>query len=812
MTHIDTPSNMPAVLLVIILLAALLPAPLHAGEVSVTYRFDDPAVTEAGPEFSRISFPATIQSGRPGEPSCPFRGIAILLPPGEAVSAVRIERRGWRQLGGSYRLYPMQLPVRAQESDHRGHPFLYKEEAYLIDRWVHPPDSPFTTQYCRGHAIAVGCLSPVAYHPLSGAVGFYGEVEVTVETETSGVSLKSLEILRTDPATHERISALVDNPGDLARYEGAACDVTTADHYEYLIITRDSLRDEFTPLRDFQTRRGLRARIMSVEEIENTFTGSDTEERIRNAIIHEYSNRGITSVLLGGDADGAPGVPKIVPCRGLYGAVLDRESFYEDENIPADIYFAALDGDWNADGDDLWGEPGEEDLYPEIAVGRACVATPGEVATFINKTTLYQETPVSEQVRSALLLGEKLWENPETYGADELEELVGTCTTNELITTGIPTDFDIATLFDRDILYWDRTDALDAINAGTHWVVHSGHCTQQTAMRFYLQHVTDANFANDGMNTNFIIVATAGCYAAAFDNRDANNIYYNNLDCIAEKMLKIQHCAVAFRGNSRFGWLDPGTTNSTSHLFLREFYDAVFTEGYHTLGEANQRSKEELVPYIELSDSSRAAEFRWDYYTINLLGDPALDAWTDTPGSLDVSHPASIGRYDESPIELLTPCIPGARATLYHDGVCYGLGTGTPLGYIVLHRLLPLPDSIDAIELNVSAHNHYAYRDTIAIEGTTDTDAPPPAIYLAQNAPNPFNPSTVIRFSLDREGPADLRVYDVAGREVDRLVHRRMEAGVHTVTWRPLHLPSGLYLYVLRSGGISLSKKAVLLR
>jgi hypothetical protein len=84
LTYIDMPSHMRAVPVVIAILAALLPPPLHAGEVSVIYRFDDPVVAEAGRGFSRISFPATIQSGRPGEPSYPFSGIAILLPPGEA--------------------------------------------------------------------------------------------------------------------------------------------------------------------------------------------------------------------------------------------------------------------------------------------------------------------------------------------------------------------------------------------------------------------------------------------------------------------------------------------------------------------------------------------------------------------------------------------------------------------------------------------------------------------------------------------------------------------------------------------------------
>ena len=796
----------------IAVMAAFIPAALDAGEISVTYRFDEPAVVESGGGFSRITFPATVQSGSPGGPGYPFRGAAILLPPGEAVSDVRIDRRGWRGLGGPHRLQPIQLPVAAQEGVHGRRDFMYNEEAYAVDRWVQPPDSRFTTHYCRGHAIAVGCFSPVRYHPASGEAGFYREVEITVETEGSGGSSNALAMLRSDPATRARIAAIVDNPGDLACYGAAAPAATTADCYEYLIVTRDSLRDAFIPLRDFHTRRGMRARIRTVEQIEdNFFQCADTAERIRTAIIHEYVSRGITHVLLGGDADGPPAGPKVVPYRGLYCAVADRESTYEDENIPADVYFAALDGDWNADGDDRWGEAGEEDLYPEIAVGRACVQTVGEVARFSGKAMLYQEAPVAGQVRRALLLGEKLWESPETYGADELEEYVGTCTENDIVTSGIPDDFGTTALFTRDIYYWDKTDALVEINAGTHWVAHSGHCGYNTAMKFYLQDVTDSKFTNDGVSANFIIAATAGCYAASFDNFSVGGIYYPNADCIAEKMLKIQHCAVAFRGNSRFGWLDPGTTNSTSHLFIREFYDAIFTEGYHTLGEADRRSKEELVPYIALSSPNRAAEFRWDYYQINLLGDPALDPWTDTPESLSVSHPAAMGRYDES-IEMFTPMIPDARAVLYHDGVCYGRGVGTPVGYIVLRRLLPLPDSIDAIELSVTVHNYYTYRDTIALVGVTGTDTPPPAVALAQNAPNPFNPSTVIRFSLDREGPVDLRVYDVAGREVDRLVHRRMEAGAHAVTWRPAHLPSGLYVYVLRAGGISFSKKAVLIR
>ncbi|MBK7702255.1 MAG: hypothetical protein IPI34_04845 [bacterium] len=58
-----------------------------------------------------------------------------------------------------------------------------------------------------------------------------------------------------------------------------------------------------------------------------------------------------------------------------------------------------------------------------------------------------------------------------------------------------------------------------------------------------------------------------------------------------------------------------------------------------------------------------------------------------------------------------------------------------------------------------------------------------PRRVLAQNAPYPFNPSTVIRFSLPQAGPVSLRIYDVRGRQVRSLVEGNREAGAHSVVW-----------------------------
>ena len=71
-----------------------------------------------------------------------------------------------------------------------------------------------------------------------------------------------------------------------------------------------------------------------------------------------------------------------------------------------------------------------------------------------------------------------------------------------------------------------------------------------------------------------------------------------------------------------------------------------------------------------------------------------------------------------------------------------------------------------------------------------------PSVYgLEKNYPNPFNPSTTIRFSLPEQAQVRLTVYDMLGREVQRLVEGILDAGNHDVTFDATGLPSGTYLY-----------------
>lgn len=88
----------------------------------------------------------------------------------------------------------------------------------------------------------------------------------------------------------------------------------------------------------------------------------------------------------------------------------------------------------------------------------------------------------------------------------------------------------------------------------------------------------------------------------------------------------------------------------------------------------------------------------------------------------------------------------------------------------------------------------------------------PRSVALEQNFPNPFNPSTTIRFSMPGAGQASLKVYDMLGREVGTLVNGYMNAGTHTAVFEARGLSSGIYLYVLQAGSFRDVKRMTMMK
>ena len=122
---------------------------------------------------------------------------------------------------------------------------------------------------------------------------------------------------------------------------------------------------------------------------------------------------------------------------------------------------------------------------------------------------------------------------------------------------------------------------------------------------------------------------------------------------------------------------------------------------------------------------------------------------------------------------------------------------------------------------DTSKNTAWIYKGSLK-QGTTSVDSDhgslPLHVALHQNYPNPFNASTVISYELAASGHVTLKVLDVLGREVATLVDGYQPAGIHHATFSlglagrvsELSLTSGVYLYQLRSGSASQTRKMVL--
>jgi len=103
------------------------------------------------------------------------------------------------------------------------------------------------------------------------------------------------------------------------------------------------------------------------------------------------------------------------------------------------------------------------------------------------------------------------------------------------------------------------------------------------------------------------------------------------------------------------------------------------------------------------------------------------------------------------------------------------------------------------------------YTNTYA--GIINTSNEIPTVYsLSNNYPNPFNPSTNIKFGIPKDGFVSMKVYDITGREVSNLISQQMKAGQYEVNFNASAISSGVYFYRLNVNNFTGTKSMVIIR
>ena len=577
-----------------------LPLPGLTEEKSVTtllgaYEFSSPNLEKIEIEhymYDKIMLDECSLIGNPGEPVLPVKDVSLLIPAGTFIKNIRIDSDRPILLGKDFDILPGSQPLPISTKDDEvsleKNPIIYNSNELY-------PESLFTktgTYIFRGYEILVGRLYPIQYNPKTGELFYFSALTLTLELEKNHYLNP---FYRNQKEDRLEIQKKVDNPWIVETYPN--CQRGRDDAYDLLILTTDELKNNFEPLKIAHNQEGIITTIRTLTDV-----GGDDPEDIRNYIRDAYMDWGIEYVLLGGD-------DPTFPARILWVFGLDENTTPYETYLPSDIYYGCLDGPYNFDGDDKWGEPtdgegGDDvDLLAEVYIGRACVDAVNDVDFFVNKTIAYMNTN-DDYLNDVLMAGEYLGDyGIASYGGNYLDQLINGSSDDGYTTVGVPDNlYRIETLYERD-QSWSKVDIMERINQGSHIINHLGHSSYDYNMK--MQNSDSYYLTND----QYCFVYSQGCNAGGFDTDD----------CIAEYLTaKTDHGAFAGIWNARYGWFWSYSTDGDSQGFHRQFWDAIFGEEIFEIGKANQDSKEDNLFIIDRSC------IRWCYYQLNLFGDPAI--------------------------------------------------------------------------------------------------------------------------------------------------------------------------------------------
>jgi len=646
-----------------------------------------------------------------GSPALPYRVISILLPQGEVVETFRFEA-GKSSVISKGQTLSLATPLLSEHGGvGAGKPAMVSGKGGAFPEEL---GRYLGTGYFHGRAIASFALYPV--RATGDDVSVVERIDVTVETspKTGGEEVVVRERFRNgfQERVAREISDLVVNPEMIGRYqfdevkvpkprggfqptsypslEGSAVD--------YVIVTTDALASSYQELADWKTSKGVPTVVRTVEWIvANTRNGSDLQETIRFFVRDAYAKWGMTYLLLGGDTDVLP--PRMALSRFYQGGT----------SVPVDMYFSCLDGTWNDDHDDTWGEGffgvamDNPDLYAEVYNGRTPCSTPADVAVMVGKVKEYEAATTSDYMDRFAFLAEVLfpadWTDPDPIslnGGDFAEFIVGTSL------VGLP--LDIVKMYQTHTLYTaavpeNISDVLDSLNAGFNHVNHIGHgyrFNMSVADASILTNDADA-LINDGRQFNLYML---NCTAAAF-----------NFFCLGEHFLKNANGgAVTVIGANESAF--PNASSS----YMNEYYDLLFQDDVVHIGEAFAKSRLPKTAQASAADNVD----QWTHYIYTILADPEMSLFTGEVDTVDVFHPASVSLGPNAILVNVTAGglpVDSATVCLSKDDDDYQVGTTNSIGNVIIDFTAESAGSISVVVTGLNIARHQSYIEVTATPG-----------------------------------------------------------------------------------------------
>lgn len=552
--------------------------------------------------FDRIKLKDGIVSGPPGAPEIPGLVYTISLPSDQKIKSVRVKSAIWSAIPGDFYLYPIQKPSIIGEpieffppdSSIYAHSMFYPQE----------PISGFHSGNLRGYSLGQVLIIPFRYNPVLKRLEVLKELSIEILTvyrphkikplRETGLSRSIFENLVSsiikDGALYQPEINIIENPQDLIPSELPSL---LGPPVDLVIITTQPLLSAYEQFHRFKKLFGFNTVIKTMEWIRANYSGVDDAEKVRNFIREAVEEWGVGFVLLGND------VPDI-PTRWVWVEYVMNPY---PAHFTTDLYYSDLDGNWNFDGDDRFGEVADSiDLYPDVIVGRIPAHNSDEVTGYFEKVHSYifeiPQPPNSLEpyYKKTLFVTSMFWSYNDSYYIARYQ-----------LSPILPSNFEKHYLNEEP-----RLKFLNALHEGYNLVTFLAHgdvniIRARTNPREYV-----TNFTFDSLTNNiYPLLVVISCYTGPFQE-----------DCLGE------HWVMNPQGGG-IGYIGPTSSSAAyNHVdYVCRLFYILFNQ---PVGSALAVSKIPLIPYSQYDNWHRVFQF-----SLNLLGDPTVKIWNCLPRNVD---------------------------------------------------------------------------------------------------------------------------------------------------------------------------------
>ena len=746
-------------------------------------------------------------------PDLPFKVLTLIIPMDKDIDFLEAVSLDSEELEGEYRIPMVSADIK---TDGDAIAYFSENSNTAYDSSQSYPQKLVRVLSCgylgTNHLVTLA-IYPLQYYSPDKKLIFFRDLQLNILLKGKS-DYPNPSLLANSDVNENVLKKMVFNKEDIVAYSSVMSLPKSASlptSTEYIVITSQTIKNAFAPLVEWKTRKGVKAEIVTVEDICNSYSGRDNAEKIRNFLIESHQS-GLKWVLLGGNGD-------VVPIRYAYQGNTSTPPSITNQQI-CDLYYSDLTGNWDKDTDGIWGEPLEDspDIYPEIFVGRIPCQDSQGASQFVEKLLNYEQNPGEGDYG---YLSQALW-----MCSDQMRDWNEGEGQHELVSQYLPVNFyqnldslveapsgaapnPISPVGENCTALMNQGWGITGIFAHgrTDGFVASSNLINQWPKSYVFTWLAEGDghghFSSLSNKGKYGIVYSISCSQAAIDYEDDPTL--GGGPSVAEAfILSPQKGAVAFLGYSRWGWV------SSSYKLAQEFMQEAFNpENEYHIGIAEALSKL-YYPYY------------WDLnYGHNLFGDPEMLIWTESPRTLNVTYPQVIESgtqeigfqvsLNESPVSQAKICITQGNEILF-------LGETDQQGE--LNAQLNL-NCDTALAITVTKHNFIPHQGAIKLcstSGVNDDGNPVPLRFeLDQNYPNPFNPTTCISYQIPENGKVSIEIFNILGQKIKTLINENQITGNHIAVWDSKddngeQLPSGVYFYRITTKQNIETKKMVLLK